>query len=304
MGGSGSCRCCRTKNRKPKTQNSISARRAGITPTGRAWSIPRGSRAPTASPSWPPCLPRWRSTSPFTGPSIPITPGAGWRRWRIAPDFRFTAKVWQVFTHERRLPEAELAQFREGLAPLLAGGKLGVLLAQFPYSFHNTEENRALSGAASKPPYKIFPWPWRCATAPGSSGPCGSFSRAGRPGFLQHRPADGLLPHGRHPVGHRQPGLPALPRTAARMPGLSSGRTGAPGMTTCTPPKNWRIWRPGPGSWLAKAAETYVIFNNHPAGQAVANALELIHLLNPVRQVSVPPALLAAFPRLAESVMK
>ena len=34
-------------------------------------------------------------------------------------------------------------QFREGLAPLLAGGKLGVLLAQFPYSFHNTEENRA-----------------------------------------------------------------------------------------------------------------------------------------------------------------
>jgi uncharacterized protein YecE (DUF72 family) len=69
------------------------------------------------------------------------------RRWLAAvadcPDFRFTAKVWQVFTHERRLPEAELAQFQEGLEPMLAAGKLGVLLAQFPYSFHNIEENRA-----------------------------------------------------------------------------------------------------------------------------------------------------------------
>ncbi len=75
----------------------------------------------------------------------PITPDFA-RRWLAAvadfPDFRFTAKVWQVFTHERRLPEAELAQFREGLAPLLTAGKLGVLLAQFPYSFHNTEDNR------------------------------------------------------------------------------------------------------------------------------------------------------------------
>ena len=69
------------------------------------------------------------------------------RRWLAAvtdcPDFRFTAKVWQVFTHDRRLSEADLTQFQAGLAPLLSAGKLGVLLAQFPYSFHNTEENRA-----------------------------------------------------------------------------------------------------------------------------------------------------------------
>jgi hypothetical protein len=35
----------------------------------------------------------------------------------------------------------------------------------------------------------------------------------------------------------------------------------------------------------------------------VANALELAHRLNPGRGVSVPPPLLAAFPRLAETVM-
>ena len=88
----------------------------------------------------------------FTAVEINVTfyrpiPADYARRWLAAvadfPDFRFTAKVWQVFTHDRRLPEAELAQFQAGLAPLLTAGKLGVLLAQFPYSFHNTEENRA-----------------------------------------------------------------------------------------------------------------------------------------------------------------
>ena len=52
-----------------------------------------------------------------------------------------------------------------------------------------------------------------------------------------------------------------------------------------------------------KARETYVIFNNHPGGQAVANALELMHRLTPGRGVTVPPPLLAAFPRLAATVM-
>jgi hypothetical protein len=47
---------------------------------------------------------------------------------------------------------------------------------------------------------------------------------------------------------------------------------------------------------LAKAAETYVIFNNYPAGQAVANSLELLHMLKPESRPSLPPGLLAAFP--------
>ncbi|MFA5111987.1 MAG: DUF72 domain-containing protein, partial [Desulfobaccales bacterium] len=49
---------------------------------------------------------------------------------------------------------------------------------------------------------------------------------------------------------------------------------------------------------MDQAPETYVIFNNHPAGQAVANALELAHLLQPERRVTAPPGLVAAFPRL------
>ncbi len=50
-------------------------------------------------------------------------------RWLAAvaahPEFRFTAKLWQVFTHERRGAAPEWDQFKEGLAPLKDAGRLG-----------------------------------------------------------------------------------------------------------------------------------------------------------------------------------
>ena len=47
---------------------------------------------------------------------------------------------------------------------------------------------------------------------------------------------------------------------------------------------------------MTKARETYVIFNNHPAGQAVANAFEMTQRPAPERALQVPKPLLAAFP--------
>jgi uncharacterized protein YecE (DUF72 family) len=59
------------------------------------------------------------------------------------PNFKFTAKLWQKFTHERGtvLKEEEKA-FKDGIAPLMENGKLGALLIQFPWSFKNNSENR------------------------------------------------------------------------------------------------------------------------------------------------------------------
>ena len=60
------------------------------------------------------------------------------------PDFRFTAKLWKRFTHERDAVWTvdEVRQVREGLDVLHDAGRLGAVLAQFPWSFRNTEENR------------------------------------------------------------------------------------------------------------------------------------------------------------------
>jgi uncharacterized protein YecE (DUF72 family) len=63
-----------------------------------------------------------------------------------APDgFRFTAKLWQKFTHPKMFEEDtgraaavsddDFDRFREGIAPLAEAGRLGPILAQFPPSF-------------------------------------------------------------------------------------------------------------------------------------------------------------------------
>ena len=51
-------------------------------------------------------------------------------------------------------------------------------------------------------------------------------------------------------------------------------------------------------SLTAQTAETYLIFNNHPRGQGVANALEMLQRLTEQRP-ALPEGLKKAFPRLA-----
>lgn len=63
----------------------------------------------------------------------------GWVR-RTPADFLFAVKAFQGLTHEREAPD--FPGFVAALAPLVESGKLGCVLAQFPYSFHPTRENR------------------------------------------------------------------------------------------------------------------------------------------------------------------
>ena len=58
-------------------------------------------------------------------------------------DFIFTVKAYKSLTHERPENIAEdTKKFNLALEPLLETKKLGAVLLQFPYSFHNQEENR------------------------------------------------------------------------------------------------------------------------------------------------------------------
>jgi uncharacterized protein YecE (DUF72 family) len=64
---------------------------------------------------------------------------------KVPEDFRFTAKLWQKFTHPKmfeaatgqswRVQDEDFSVFAEGIDPLAEAGKLGPLLAQFPASF-------------------------------------------------------------------------------------------------------------------------------------------------------------------------
>ena len=70
--------------------------------------------------------------------------GSAWVR-KVAhnPDFKFTAKLWQRFTHDRHpFTVEDVKQVTVGIDPLAEANKLGGLLCQFPWSFKNDEDNR------------------------------------------------------------------------------------------------------------------------------------------------------------------
>jgi uncharacterized protein YecE (DUF72 family) len=58
--------------------------------------------------------------------------------------FRFSAKLWRRFTHERDTAwkKSEVNAARRGLEPLRDAGVLNAVLVQFPWSFRNDEANR------------------------------------------------------------------------------------------------------------------------------------------------------------------
>ena len=77
------------------------------------------------------------------------------RRWvqRTPPDFEFSLKLNQKFTHPEmfrqatgrehsRAEQADVDAFRAGLDPIARAGKLGALLAQFPPSFKSGSASR------------------------------------------------------------------------------------------------------------------------------------------------------------------
>ncbi len=223
------------------------------------------------------------------------------RRWVEAvaerPDFRFTAKLFRGFTHERTAaPWQEESAVKAGLASLLEAGRLGALLAQFPYSFHNTAENRAYLVTVRErfPDYPLAievrhrSWQQpavRQFLADHNLAFCNidqpQISYALGETDWVSGPLAYLRLHGRNrqnwfaktdDVGARYDYL----YTAQEMDDLA-GR--ARGLT-------------------AQTAETYLIFNNHPRGQGVANALEMLQRLTGERP-ALPEGLKQAFPRLA-----
>lgn len=211
-------------------------------------------------------------------------------------NFRFTAKLWGRFTHERQLAPAEVEQFRAGIMPLLAAERLGALLAQFPYSFHNTAENRAYL-TEIKAVFPEFP-----------------LALEVRHRSWQRREVQEFLAEvGLEFCNLDQP-MVSYPMGATRWV------TGSLGYLRCHGRRQDEWFKFGEDrqarydyyygpeeledlaertrELLAKTPDVYLIFNNHPTGQAIANGLEMSQLLLG-RTFTLPPSLLAGFPRLA-----
>jgi uncharacterized protein YecE (DUF72 family) len=238
--------------------------------------------------------------STFYRPVQPKVSAAWARRVADRPGFRFTAKCHRSWTHESN-GGPMIAPTLAGLTPLREAGLLGALLVQFPQSFHWTPENRSRLGrlldAAAGWPVVIevrhISWDDDRAAA---------WVRGRGVGWCvvdQPRVGGSTAP-ARPRVTSEIAYLRLHGRNAARWFDETAGRDARYdylySMDELKP-----LAETARGI-AASAKALYAIANNHFRGQALANALQLKHLLLEV-EPDAPDELVRAYPDLRGIVL-
>ena len=217
---------------------------------------------------------------------------------RASNRFRFTAKVWQRFTHQRdtAFTPADVDQVRRGFDVLAEAGRLGAVLLQFPWSFKRDDANRE--------------WLDDVTRAFGADG-------AGYPLVLEVRHASWNVPAFYAALAERGIGFVNVDQPLFRRSlGPSAAATAPVGYvrlhgrnadhwfrTDATVEERYDYlytteelapWAERTRRVAAAAPATYVVTNNHYRGQAVTNAVMLEAMLTG-RPAAVPPGVAAAY---------
>jgi len=213
------------------------------------------------------------------------------------PDFFFTAKLHQSFTHEGKIDAAIVKQFHQGFSPMLEAEKLRHLLVQFRYDFADNAASRQHLAKIVQPFKDAFSLvvelrhkSWECQDALDflqglGVGVCNLDYPVSRQSFnLQHCTvgrAGYFRMHGRN----------------AEKWFSKAGRDEV--YNYLYNPQELATIKERLDS-LGKAFESLtVIANNHYRGAELANALELKALVSGQKQ-SVPEGLLKTYPNLAK----
>ena len=199
------------------------------------------------------------------------------------PDFQFTAKLHQRFTHDRVLDGGEVAAFKNGLLPLQRASKLGALLLQFPWSFRFNSENqdhlirvrRAFSEFPLVAEMRHASWLAEEAVGTFLDYRIG-FCNIDQPEYTNAMPPTGQLTsavgyvrlHGRNPLNS----LGSFDRDAS--PAVRRRQH-----DYFYSEAQLQEWSKRIDKVKRFAESTFVIFNNDSAGKSVVNALQMQSLL-------------------------
>lgn len=224
---------------------------------------------------------------------------AGWiMQCRANPRFLFTAKLPQVLTHGRdAIPDSTAVRgFQAGVRPLLEADRLGAVLAQFPWSFRRTPENRRYLARLAD----------LCASLPLAievrhrSWDCPEFYESLRERNIAccniDQPVlDQCLPPAAHVTGSI-----AYVRLHGRNRACWFGDAGRDARY------NYLYSGKELAPWIQRILEMktmvqrlFVVTNNHYRGQAVVNALEMQAALGILRS-EIPQPLRQCYPHLSE----
>jgi uncharacterized protein YecE (DUF72 family) len=226
---------------------------------------------------------------------------ASWaQRVRDRPEFRFTMKLFQNFTHRRdELTPQDAPSFRAALDPLAAAGRLGAVLIQFPYSFRPTEESREVLESILEA-FHAYPLvvevrhqTWEKEEFFGLLRARGAgFCNVDQPGVARSlRPTEVIT----SPVGY------------ARFHGRNARdwfRGGGRGerYDYLYPEEELVPWVDRIRRMAEQSPDVFIIANNHFRGKAPLAALTLLSMLLG-RRVEAPPDLVAAYPQIAPRVL-
>jgi uncharacterized protein YecE (DUF72 family) len=213
------------------------------------------------------------------------------------PHFLFTAKLWQRFTHETGANPDDERAVRAGLEALNNCGKLGALLLQFPFSFHKTPDNDVYLKQLLER-FKDFPLVVEVRHATWNDTGFYEFLREKNVGFCNiDQPVIGRsIKPSAHVTGsvgyvrlHGRRYDTWFSDDPEKIPGnrydyLYSAAELAP-------------WSERVRKLQKVSSKTFVIFNNHPQGKGLVNALQLLHALKK-EKVKVPEPLREHYPEL------
>jgi uncharacterized protein YecE (DUF72 family) len=220
------------------------------------------------------------------------------RRVQAHPRFRFTAKLYQGFTHKpHELQGGEEAAFKLAMEPLFDAGLLAAVLMQFPYSFRPSPESRdALERLCEA--FREFPLVVEIRHAQWKSDEFVEFLRARNVGFCnidQPRVARSIDPT---EIATSRIGYVRLHgRNAAnwfnKKKSEPSDRYDYLYAEEELLPWGGRIER-----LAEKTADVFIIANNHYRGKGPLAALTLLALMRG-EKIAAPPELVTAYPQLA-----
>jgi uncharacterized protein YecE (DUF72 family) len=217
----------------------------------------------------------------------PPTHATSWvRRVAANPDFRFTTKLYKGFTHDAGpLQASDVSAFRRYLEPLAGEGRLGAVLAQYPWSFRNTESAlRRIADTADA----LAPYPLVVEVRHGGFDDEHFFAMLDRLGV-------GFANIDQPVIGE------SLAPTAIATSSVSYIRFHG---------RNYAKWFQHDEAWerydylyseaelepfvttakeLEKKGDVYVVTNNHFRGQAIVNAIDMKRAVG--QKVDVPPPL-------------
>lgn len=213
------------------------------------------------------------------------------------PRFLFTAKLWQKFTHEGGTTVEDEKAVRAGFDPLRGGGKLGAVLLQFPFSFHNTPDNIARLKQILDA-FRDYPLVVEVRHSTWS-----------RKEFYEslHERGVGFCNIDQPVIGHsvKPSELATSPVGYVRLHGrrYDTWFSDDPAMPTeerynyLYSEKELEPWAERIQRVAEHTQTTFVVTNNHYQGKAFVNALQLVHMLSG-KKIKVPEPLRHHYPPL------